>query len=163
MLRENFFYANLATTSADVIGVGGAVFMRNATGAQVLGNIFQNNIAAKSGDQGVGGAFMGDTNNGLELIANTFVANAAAADVEAQGIGGGAYLIDSQPISVAANIFQNNVAGVNNYGLGGGLYLFRVTDATLVANDFNSNWGVFNNYFIARAPAWPSAIRPPSR
>jgi len=120
-------YSNTATASSD-FGYGGGMHLESGS-ATLIGNVFQDNVAATAG-AGHGGGLnvLGEPTSVYTLISNRFLSNTAGLGVS--GYGGGIYLYGAHApctIVLDGNTFQGNVAsraaGSGSGGRGGGLAL----------------------------------------
>ena len=146
-IEQNDFLGNLGMVYGGNVGdlaEGGAIHLRAAGGAHVVGNNFRNNMVGLFNLQRLklyGGALNIDTSEQVLVANNRFESNADGTGPSGGDANGGAVSISAaKVITIAANTFVDNVAELGLSGGFGGALLLQADDDVLVqANTFLRN------------------------
>lgn len=146
-IEQNDFLGNLGmvyTSNLGDLAEGGAIQLKVAAGAKVVGNNFRNNMVGLFNLQRLklfGGALNIDASEQVLVANNRFESNADGTGPSGGDANGGAVSISAaKVITVAANTFVDNVAELGpSGGLGGALLLQADDDVLVQANTFLRN------------------------
>ncbi|WP_405290288.1 Ig-like domain-containing protein [Methanobrevibacter sp.] len=109
---NSYFHDNCANTSSKVYGIGGAIYVHDASYLNVANSVFANNTARD------GGAIFLGFGSEADIINSTFEDNKAIVTTLGEG-GGGAIFTRSNNISIFNSTFKTNYAEL----YGGAIYL----------------------------------------
>jgi hypothetical protein len=138
--RNRFFSNTAALQSADRFGLGGGLSLwstsRNLPTITIRSNLFQGNVASRSG-QGGGGAIQLLWVYSASLESNTLISNAAAISASNSSFGGGIGVWSGRNITLDNNILAANRSGGESKG--DGIYLYNVQNALFRHNTLAEN------------------------
>ncbi len=156
VVGQNFFWNNIASAIAG--GDGGGLYLTSSHGSRVIANDFLANSGA--GGDGRGGGLYASDSRHVALDANTMIGNKATAGPNAEGWGGGAYIVSCGPYTLTNNAITDNYATTAGSGLwlGGeaanaGAQVSGRKDAALRA----SGW-LLHNTFVSNVPGDGSGV-----
>jgi photosystem II stability/assembly factor-like uncharacterized protein len=138
-IAGNRFTENV-TELGEFVGMGGALFVADATAVQIRANEFLSNISGVR--NGVGGALVLQGASGVQIAGNRMIANHAAGEASAQfALGGAVGINTSNDLQIV-----NNVLAFNSAGSGGGILLvgganLPAGSVTIVNNTLYANAG----------------------
>ncbi|MBN1814214.1 MAG: right-handed parallel beta-helix repeat-containing protein [Anaerolineae bacterium] len=110
-LVENEILDNVGRTSW--AGVGGGVYLRSVTSADVLTNVIRGNRATLSAGGGYGGGLFVDNSSAVHVAGNRIEGNwTSGHPTQGAGFGGGVYVMDSD-VHLARNTIIGNSTGTS--------------------------------------------------